>query len=70
MTRQERRLKAKQQAFWLGMLAGVVLSMLTGLVMNYLDAKDMLAYCKYEGWTECHIEYDMPSGFHVYWRGE
>lgn len=54
-------------AFMIGMLVGV--SIMIG--MDYLEARDELAYCTEAENTGCQIEYDgIVGGFNVYWRGE
>lgn len=57
--------------FVFGLGAGILISAGFMVSMNYLEAKDMLAYCADEGWEECRIEYDgLVGGFNVYCKGE
>lgn len=54
-------------AFILDVLAGAAFL----VVVDYLEAKNELAYCVEAEGASCQIEYDgIIGGFNVYWRGE
>lgn len=57
---------SKVIAFILGVLAGV--GVMVGI--DYLEARDELAYCVEAEGASCQIEWDgIVGGFNVYWKG-
>lgn len=68
MRRVEKQLRAKQKCFMLGVLVGIVASVLAIVTMDYVAAVRDKARCE-EGWDECVIEWDgVLDGFNVYYK--